>query len=113
MIKLVGVVRRRPEMTPEEFYRVWRSDVATLAVRLPGLRGYRQNHAVQGSRAWPWDGAAELWFDDVAAQKAAFASSEAAALAALEADLFAEVQWFLATEHVVMPLPDPPTEGTR
>ncbi len=104
MIKVMAVVRRRPEMPVEEFRRIWLDEVRSLAVQLPGLREYRQNHAVDRNGGWPWDGAAELVFDDIAAYRASFASPEARALAEFEAGFFETVQWFVAVEHVLHPV---------
>jgi uncharacterized protein (TIGR02118 family) len=69
---------RRPGRSGEDFRSHWRGVHAELAVRLPGLRRYVQNHPVgAAARPLPWpgfDGCSELDFDDVAAMRAAFAS---------------------------------------
>ncbi|UFS98525.1 EthD family reductase [Nocardia huaxiensis] len=103
MMKLVAVVRRRPEVPAEEFYRIWREDLPPLVSRLPGLRGYQQNHAVPRERGWPWDGAAELWFDDRRAIQTAMSSPEAIALAAFEQTFIGTVEKFVAEEHTIIP----------
>jgi hypothetical protein len=48
-----------------------------VVAQLPELRRYVQNPAIDmgGRREWPHDGAAELWFDDVDAMRAAFRSA--------------------------------------
>ena len=77
MIKLVAVIRRRPDMTREECHRYWREVHAGIAKEMPGVRRYVINLATRGAAAGeepPFDGVAELWFDDVAAGEAAFAS---------------------------------------
>jgi len=77
MTKLVAVIRRRPDMTREECHRYWREVHAEIAKGMPGVRRYVINLATRGAAAGeepPFDGVAELWFDDVAASEAAFAS---------------------------------------
>lgn len=79
MIKLVFCLRRRSELTPEEFRRYWRAEHAEL-VKQHGaalrIRRYSQSHtvvdkrvaaslAVRGSAVEPYDGVAELWWDSV------------------------------------------------
>ncbi|MFB0901702.1 MAG: EthD domain-containing protein [Acidimicrobiales bacterium] len=80
MIKLVFALRRRPEMTLEEFQAYWRNVHAPLVAEraevlqirryvqvhtkdLAGLHGafQRRNHGAPE----PYDGVAELWFDSL------------------------------------------------
>jgi uncharacterized protein (TIGR02118 family) len=84
MIKLVFSLRRKPEMTREEFQAYWRDQHAPLVARHAEalrIRRYVQTHAVsselaaaqsaaRGSEPDVYDGEAELWwdsFDDVVA----------------------------------------------
>jgi EthD domain len=49
MIKLVFVIRRREDLSPEEFHRYWREEHGPLAARLLdelGARRYVQTHTV-------------------------------------------------------------------
>lgn len=79
MIKLVFNLRRRPDVTPEEFHRYWR-DVHGPMVRsyaeLFRLRRYVQTHLIhtpindelasmRDSEAEYFDGVAELWWDHI------------------------------------------------
>ncbi len=64
-----------------DFQRHWREVHASYGARLPGLRAYRQNHVVAApgrAAAPPFDGCSELSWDDVAAMREAFASSQIA-----------------------------------
>lgn len=77
MIKLVYLLRRRQDMSPEEFHRYWRYRHAPLVRKhaaVLGLRRYVQSHTVAtGLNEWlvaargvepaPYDGVAELWYD--------------------------------------------------
>jgi uncharacterized protein (TIGR02118 family) len=106
MIKLVVVVRRRPDLSVDAFQRHWLDAHGPLVARLPGLRRYVQSHTLPSGyrkREPAADGIAELWFDDLAALRSLAGSDAAAAAAAdtaafLAADGQAQV---LTTEHVV------------
>jgi hypothetical protein len=71
MLKLYGLLQRRPDLSLEQFSRHWRTVHRELALRLvaPGImRGYVQNHRreldVAGQPA-PADGCPEVWIDDL------------------------------------------------
>ena len=76
MIKVLVAIHKKPGMSREEFNRYWREVHAPLAEGMPGLRRYIINPAIEVSSRGepPFDGLAELWFDDVGAMEAAFAS---------------------------------------
>jgi uncharacterized protein (TIGR02118 family) len=79
MIKLVFSLRRRPEMTREEFQAYWRDQHAPLVSRHAEalrIRRYVQTHArssepataqslARGSEPDVYDGEAELWWDSL------------------------------------------------
>jgi uncharacterized protein (TIGR02118 family) len=77
MAKFVYVLKRRPELSLEEFQRYWRENhgplVKSFAATL-GIKRYVQVHTrppqaprgtdpLRGDMAEPYDGVAELWFD--------------------------------------------------
>jgi hypothetical protein len=78
-VKLVYCLRRRPELTLEEFQRTWLEDHGPLVKRvrevLPQMTRYVQSHlipgpATEGLRAprgagEPYDGITEVWFDSL------------------------------------------------
>ncbi len=76
MIKVVAVLCKRPDMSREEFVRYWREVHAPMAQRMEGVRRYVINPTREAFAMGepPFDGVAELWFDDAAAARAAFAS---------------------------------------
>jgi uncharacterized protein (TIGR02118 family) len=89
MIKLVFCVRRRPEMSREEFQRYWREQHAPLVHEVAaalGIRRYVQAHTLTSpvneglrrGRGGPeeFDGVAELWFEGLDALTAAGATPE-------------------------------------
>lgn len=97
MIKLVFTLRRREDMTREEFQRYWREQHAPLVKRHADalhIRRYVQVHArdtdvdeavagARGSEPSFYDGVAELWWDSAEELVAAF-SSEAGQAAGQE-----------------------------
>lgn len=88
MIKLVFTLRRREDMTREEFQRHWREQHAPLVKRHANalhIRRYVQVHArdtdlddaiagPRGSEPRFYDGVAELWWDSLEELVAAFSS---------------------------------------
>ncbi len=80
MVKIIYGFNRKDGMSVEEFQRYWRETHGPIAARIPGVRRYVQNHTLPelyGTRHPPtYDGAAELWFDDLESMRAAFASPE-------------------------------------
>jgi uncharacterized protein (TIGR02118 family) len=82
MIKLTFCLRRRPDLSVEEFQRYWREVHAPLVAAradVLNIRRYVQVHTAaepglheafrrrNDGAPEPYDGVAELWFDDLAA----------------------------------------------
>jgi len=84
MLKFMVVLWRKPSLTEGEFHRFLREVHGPMAVALPGLRRYVQNHVVADPRRMHpgWDAIVELYFDDWAAMEAAWATAEGAAATA-------------------------------
>src|SRR5581483_8745325 len=101
MVKVVVVVRRLDGMSRETFLRYWQHDLVPYVAALSGVRRYRQSPAIEHRTAWPWDGAAEVWFDDVAAVKAALSSPAGVELLRYEERFMSEKSWFIAEDHPV------------
>lgn len=71
MLKVMGLLQRRPEMQLDAFRLHWRTTHRDLALRLAHagiIRAYVQNHRlaidVEGLEPFA-DGVPELWFDDI------------------------------------------------
>jgi uncharacterized protein (TIGR02118 family) len=92
VIKLTFAVRRRPDVDPDEFHAYWRDQHGPLVRMLQpvlGIRRYVQTHRMEtplndvlraSRRALePFDGVAELWWDDLDALVAATSSPEGVA----------------------------------
>jgi len=80
MVKIIYGITRKDGMAVEEFQRYWRETHAPIAGRIPGVRRYVQCHTLPelyaGQSPPAYDGAAELWFDDLASMQQALASPE-------------------------------------
>jgi uncharacterized protein (TIGR02118 family) len=127
VIKLTFAVRRRTDIDPAEFHRYWRDEHGPLVRSLQpalGIRRYVQTHRVETPlnemlRAGrgglePFDGVAELWWDDLDALVAVTSTPEGAAAGQrlLEdekkfIDLEQSTLW-LGEEIEIIPLPAGP-----
>jgi uncharacterized protein (TIGR02118 family) len=88
--KCVWMIKFRPELDPEEVREAWRTTHAELALKIPGIRRYVQNHWVaepMGSER-TFDGTVDCWFDDRASFEAAWTSPEFEALMVDDLRLF-------------------------
>ncbi len=99
MTKLIVFLTKRADLTRDEFRRYWREIHGPLGAKMPGVRKYVQNHATADGA--PFDGIAEMWFDDTAAMQAAFASPESSA-AAVDAPNFTANTQLMVVEEVEM-----------
>ncbi|WP_430296675.1 EthD family reductase [Sinomonas sp. B1-1] len=98
MVKVIAVLNAKPGITREEFLHKWNVEHPVLVRKLPGIRRYRQNPAIEHRKEWPFNGMAELWFDSVADVRAAYAGEEAERLFAHEEEFLERMQWFIADE---------------
>lgn len=77
-LKRMSILRKRPDISAEEFQDQWFNLHSLLVKRLPGIEGYRQNLVLDGPRDKDGhmlaDGMVELWFPDGATIDAAFRS---------------------------------------
>ena len=87
MFKITFCLRRRPDLTPEQFDAYWRDEHAPLVRRHAaalGIRRYVQSTRFDSDLAdvaakvrgapEPFDGVAELWFDSREAMEAGFST---------------------------------------
>ena len=92
MVKAIFIASKLPGLTFDEFFDHWQNHHGRLGARLPGLRRYVQNHAIEEAYADPGrthEGWSELWFDDLRSLRAAVDSPEWKALGEDGATLFA------------------------
>jgi uncharacterized protein (TIGR02118 family) len=79
MINAIFMVSRLPGLDHRDFFKHWTEVQGPLAMKLPGLRRYIQNHGVAEGYArggMTHDGWSELWFDDYGAFQKAYNSPE-------------------------------------
>jgi len=78
MYKCVWLIKFRPELDPDEVRRAWRTSHADIALRIPGIKRYVQNHWVEASLGAErtYDGTVDCWFDSRAAFEASWSSPE-------------------------------------
>ncbi len=81
MIKAVVLLKRREDMSREEFARWYLDDHVPIALRLPGLVRY-QAYVVASDEDGDYDGFSELWFDSEAAMLESYATEQGQAVAA-------------------------------
>ena len=107
MQRVVTYLKRRADLLQPVFFDWWLGQHRALVEQLPGLRRYTISLAADAQDG-PFDGMAELWFDDLAAAAAAFASPAGQATRA-DADAHVDRREPLnLTEHTIVDHPAPP-----
>ena len=92
MIVRMGLIKKKPQWSTEDFRRHWLDHHGALAAQLPGLRRYEQNHVVDTAQRGisftrgpeDVDGFSMLWFDSEEAMRAALDTDAGRALVADE-----------------------------
>lgn len=103
MIKMIAFVKRKAGLSREEFIQLWVHDHTQLS-KILGMKGYRINIALEpqpGDNEPPYDGTAEIWWEDVESMQAALASPENL-IAAQDTERFCEVLQFVYTEEFIV-----------
>lgn len=111
MIVRMGLLKKRRDLSTDQFRRHWREVHGPLAAEMPGLRAYHQNHVVDKTQLaidhargnWDLDGISELWFDDIVSMNSAIASDAYKAVAADSANCMAATSVIVAEQTVVVP----------
>ncbi|GAB4341342.1 MAG: hypothetical protein Kow0099_17950 [Candidatus Abyssubacteria bacterium] len=114
MIKVMYCLRRRPELSREQFQNYWLETHAEFGKNIPGVKRYVQAHTLGGELAEmlaaghpagknePFDGVAELWFEEEGLREL---PGQPGSLAAVQDEAnfidFDRSVIFLAKEHVI------------
>lgn len=116
----MGLLRKKPEWSSEDFRDYWRSHHGPLAARVPGLRGYWQNAVVDRLQRgiyyqrgpWDFDGISQLLFHDGQRSADGFnAGDHAARLIADEKHFLGDLHIVTAEQTVVIPVPEGAARG--
>jgi uncharacterized protein (TIGR02118 family) len=119
MFKRISLLVRKPGISREEFARHWREIHGPLALPLPKVVRYVQNHIREEGARHPHlpaaggqvDGIVEFWFENRQDMEQAFATPEAAALFADGALFIESVTSYVVEEHVVIGEASPHAPG--
>jgi uncharacterized protein (TIGR02118 family) len=113
MIKSFSLLKRREALSHEDFVRHWHDVHVPMSADVPGLRGYivstiveqQTRSDVPGFAMAPFDGLAQVWFDDLEARARAGASVEGKRWHADGAAIIGSIRMFMTNEISVVPVP--------
>jgi uncharacterized protein (TIGR02118 family) len=100
MLKVMSLMKRRPDLSFDQFRHWAHIEHPVLAQKLPGLRGYRMNVAKEENPDNPYDAVSEMWFDSAEARQAAMATDVGKAAGGDAASHCASRFHFLVEEKV-------------
>jgi hypothetical protein len=108
--KRMSLIRRRPELSEEEFLREWQVH-ADWVRTMPGVKGYRQNAVIQREvekgtpcsyDELPIDGVVEFWFESADALDQAFGSEAGLTTMEHAKTFLSGITAFLVEEHRII-----------
>lgn len=104
MIKMIALVKKRPDLTHAAFQTYWLNVHTALSTRIPGIREYRINVALEhrAPDAAPYDGTAELWWDSLEAMQHGLASVENTVAGPDTHNFASEVTFLVTEEHIII-----------
>lgn len=73
MLKVISLMKRRDDISREDFFK-WTTEHAQRGAKIPTLKQYRMNAARLDEPEAAFDAVSEMWFEDVAAFDAGFAT---------------------------------------
>lgn len=100
----LGTVKKREDMSYEEFQTYWRDSHGPLAATMPGLTRYIQHHTVvaDGAEETGFDGVVLLEFTSKAAHDAAWETPEGVATLADVPNFLSEVKFEGVTPYTII-----------
>jgi uncharacterized protein (TIGR02118 family) len=115
MLKSFSFLARKPGFSLDAFLHHWIEVHAPMWRSVTGIRGYVlgipvQDHSradVAGLSMAPFDGVAQVWFEDLASRAAAAASPEGKAWHADGGSIIGQIRTFVTEEEVAVPLVSP------
>lgn len=112
MIAAISLIRRRPDISLEQFRRHWRHPHGTMTAELPATRRYVQHHPIEApgtnayARGLGIDGIPELWFDDIEARTIAYTSPRIAECNVDSENFIGAVTRLVTEPRVVLEAPE-------
>jgi uncharacterized protein (TIGR02118 family) len=110
MIKSLSLLTRKRALSREEFRRIWVGEHAPLVLAVPQVPRYVLSFILEEparpdvpTQTMDVDAIAELWYDDMAALKAAATSPEMKAVQANGALHLGAIKTFLTEEVAIIP----------
>ena len=113
MIKVSVFLTRRRELTHEQFSQYWKNEHASLLMSLDAftshVRRYTQQHSLNNVPAvfpiLPYDGVAEVWFDNLSSAMTTFGHQDYASIVAKDEENFLDrtkTVMFLSSESPII-----------
>ena len=111
LVKRMSTLKRRQDVSPEQFQHEWFDVHSFLVKRLPDVKGYTQNLIFDRSHGrgrpatyeeLPIDGIVELWFEDTDTLNAAFTSDAGKTLMTHASEFISEISTFLVEVNKVV-----------
>jgi uncharacterized protein (TIGR02118 family) len=104
-IKLIALLKSKPEMSREEFKKRWVDQHAPMPAKWKNIKGYTINIAIDEYQEikgdLPYNGTAELYWDSLEEMQEDFATAEAKAAGA-DADEFTILRDHVYTEEFII-----------
>ena len=102
-VKRLGMVRRREDLTYEQFTNHWLNAHAELCKKLPNMRRYSVNLLPpESAKLLGFDGFSDLWFDDEEVLKASLASPEGVTLLSDLPNFTSAIQPIVSHEYLML-----------
>ena len=99
MLKVIGLIKRREDMTHEEFVKYWEEEHVPKALEFPKLKKYVTSPAVSPDR-YEWEGVGELYFESVEDITATLESDQGKKVRADEDNFIRTVDNIVVSENV-------------
>jgi uncharacterized protein (TIGR02118 family) len=103
MIKVLGLLTRKPQLTPEQFVDHWLNIHGPLALGVPGIRRYVQSH-ITGSRTRPDIPETNVEVDGLESLQRASATPEMKRLTDDGALFISQIKTYILDEKEIIPL---------
>jgi uncharacterized protein (TIGR02118 family) len=102
MLKVISLLKRKDDMSLEDFRRWVIEEHPPLGRKLPGIRQYRMSVILEDNPELPYHAVSEFWFDDNDARVAAFSTPEGKAAAEDAAAHCASRVHLLTEERIII-----------